>query len=155
MNRSFYLLLHSCGALLDELLGDAGAAASGTDGEGFGLGQQLVVGHLDAVLFGKLGEDDLEAGFLRPLEGDGEAEPGRKAHQLLTGVGLVDVIAGAVGEGLLDEMAAVGGSVNGDVPGSAAHAALEDGFQGRKVVVVGREAQIVDEEDESDRAGSS
>ena len=54
MNRSDYLLLHSCGALLDELLGDAGAAASGTDGEGFGLGQQLVVGHLDAVLFGQL-----------------------------------------------------------------------------------------------------
>lgn len=148
LNRSYYLLLHSCGALLDELLGDAGAAASGTDGEGFGLGQQLVVGHLDAVLFGKLGEDDLEPGFLRPLEGDGEAEPGRKAHQLLTGVGLVDVIAGAVGEGFLDKVAAVGGSVNGDVPGSAAHAALEDGFQGRKVVVVGREAQIVDEEDE-------
>ena len=97
LNRSYYLLLHSCGALLDELLGDAGAAASGTDGEGFGLGQQLVVGHLDAVLFGKLGEDDLEPGFLRPLEGDGEAEPGRKAHQLLTGVGLVDVVAGAVG----------------------------------------------------------
>ena len=45
LNRSFYLLLHSCGALLDELFGDAGAAASGTDGEGFGLGQQLVVGH--------------------------------------------------------------------------------------------------------------
>ena len=45
MNRSFYLLLHSCGALLDELLGDAGAAASGTDGESFGFGQQLVVGH--------------------------------------------------------------------------------------------------------------
>ena len=44
LNRSYYLLLHSCGALLDELLGDAGAAASGTDGEGFGLGQQLVVG---------------------------------------------------------------------------------------------------------------
>ena len=148
MNRSYYLLLHACGTLLDELLGDAGAAASGTDGEGFGLGQKLVVGHLDAVLFGQLGEDDLEAGFLRPLEGDGEAEPGRKAHQLLTGVGLVDVIAGAVGESLLDEVAAVGGSVNGDVPGSAAHAALEDGFQGRKVVVVGREAQIVDEEDE-------
>ena len=67
MNRSFYLLLHSCGALLDELLGDAGAAASGTDGEGFGLGQQLVVGHLDAVLFGQLGEDDLEPGFLTRL----------------------------------------------------------------------------------------
>ena len=100
------------------------------------------------VLFGQLGEDDLEPGFLGPLEGDGEAEPGRKAHQLLTGVGLVDVVAGAVGEGLLDEVAAVGGGVNGDVPGSAAHAALEDGFQGRKVVVVGREAQIVDEEDE-------
>ena len=148
LNRSYYLLLHSCGALLDELLGDAGTAASGTDGEGFGLGQKLVVGHLDAVLFGQLGEDDLEPGFLGPLEGDDEAEPGRKAHQLLTGVGLVDVIAGAVGEGLLDEVAAVGGSVNGDVPGSAAHAALEDGFQGRKVVVVGREAQIVDEEDE-------
>ena len=77
LNRSFYLLLHSCGALLDELLGDAGAAASGTDGEGFGLGQQLVVGHLDAVLFGQLGEDDLEPGFLGPLEGDGEAEPER------------------------------------------------------------------------------
>lgn len=74
MNRSYYLFLHSCGALLDELLGDAGAAASGTDGEGFGIGQQLVVGHLDAVLFGQLGEDDLEAGFLGSLEGDGEAE---------------------------------------------------------------------------------
>ena len=97
-------------------LATRGLRPPGTDGEGFGLGQQLVVGHLDAVLFGKLGEDDLEPGFLRPLEGDGEAEPGRKAHQLLTGVGLVDVVAGAVGEGLLDEVAAVGGSVNGDVP---------------------------------------
>ena len=48
-------------------------------------------------------------------------------------------------------MAAVGGGVDGDVLGPSAYAALEDGFQGREVIVVGREAQVVDEEDELQR----
>ncbi len=109
------------------------------------------MGHLDAVLLGQLGEDDFEAGFFGPLEGDGEAEAGRETHQLLTGVGLVDVVTRAVGERLLDEVAAIGGGVDGDVFGPSAYAALEDGFQGRKVIVVGREAQVVDEEDELQR----
>ena len=105
------------------------------------------------VLFCQLLQDGLEPGFFRPLEGHGQAEPGRKAHELLPGVGFVDVVAGAVGQGLLDEVAAVGGGVHRNVPGPAAHAALKDGFQGGKVIVVGGEAQVIDEEDELERVG--
>ena len=65
----------------------------------------------------------------------------------------MDVVAGAVGQGLLDEVAAVGGGVHRNVPGPAAHAALKDGFQGGKVVVVGGEAQVIDEEDELEGVG--
>ena len=73
-------------ALFDELLGHAGAAAAGPDGESLGLDQELVVGHLNVVLLGQLGEDGLKACFLRPLERDRQAEPGGKAHELLPGV---------------------------------------------------------------------
>ena len=151
--RAEVLLLHTCLTLLDELLGHAGAAAAGADGKGLGFDQQLVHGHLDMVLFCQLLQDGLEPGLLRPLEGHGQAEPGRKAHELLPGVGFVDVVAGAVGQGLLDEVAAVGGGVYRNVPGPAAHAALENGFQGGKVIVVGGEAQVIDEEDELEGVG--
>ena len=103
------------------------------------------------MLLGKLLQNGLEPCLLRPLEGDRKAEPGGKAHQLLPGVGFVDVIAGSVREGLLDEVAAVGGGVHRNVLGTAAYAALQDGFQGGKVVVVGGKAQIVDEQDELER----
>ena len=103
------------------------------------------------MLSGQLGEDGLEAGLFGPLEGHGEAEAGRQAHQLLPGVGLVDVITGAVGHGLLDEVAAVGGRIDRNVSGPAAHAAFEDGLEGCEVVVVGGKAQVVDEEDELER----
>ena len=63
----------------------------------------------------------------------------------------MDVVAGAVGQGLLDEVAAVGGGVHRDVAGTAAHAALQNGLEGGKVVVVGGKAQVVDEQDEFER----
>ena len=50
-------------------------------------------------------------------------------------------------------MAAVGCGVHRNVPGPAAHAALKDGFQGGKVVVVGGKAQVIDEEDELEGIG--
>ena len=74
-----HLLLHTGLALLDELLGHPGAAAAGTQGKGLGLEQQLLGGHLDVVLLGKLLQNCLEPGLLRPLEGDRQAEPGGKA----------------------------------------------------------------------------
>ena len=63
----------------------------------------------------------------------------------------MDVVAGAVGERFLDEVAAVGSRIDGDVLRPSADAALKDGFQGGKVVVVGGEAQIVNEQDELER----
>ena len=48
-------------------------------------------------------------------------------------------------------MAAVGGGVHRDVAGTAAHAALQNGLEGGKVVVVGGKAQVVDEQDELER----
>ena len=123
-------------------------AAAGTDGEGFALDEQLIRRHLHAVLLGKIQQNFFKPNFIRPLEGDRQAEPGRKAHQLLPGVGFVDVVAGAVGEGLFNKVAAVGGGVHRDVLCPAAHAALEDGFERGKVVVVGRKAQVVNEQNE-------
>ena len=111
------------------------------------------MGHLNVVLLGQLGEDGLKTGFLRPLERDREAEPGGKAHELLPGVGLVDIVAGAVGQRLLDEVAAVGGGIDRDVPGPAAHAALQNGFQGGEIIVVGRKTQVINEENELERIG--
>ena len=103
------------------------------------------------MLLCQLLQNGLEPCLFRPLEGDRQAEPGGKAHQLLPGVGFVDVVAGAVREGLLDEMAAVGSGVHRNVLGAAAYAALQDGLQGGKVVVVGGKAQIVDEQNELER----
>ena len=77
-------------------------------------------------------------------EGDGQPKPGGQAHQLLAGVALVDVVALPVGEGLLNQVAAVAGGVDGDVAGPAAHAALQDRLEGGEVVVIGGEAQIID-----------
>ena len=59
------LLLHTGLALLDELLGHPGAAAAGTQSEGFGLEQQLLGGHLDVVLLGKLLQNGLEPCLFR------------------------------------------------------------------------------------------
>src|SRR5699024_3089407 len=106
------------------LAGGAGAAAAGADGEGFAPGNQLVGGDGQLVLFGQLQKDLAVQRLVGPLEGDDQAEAGRQAHQLLAGVGLVQVVAGAVGEGLLDQVAAVGGGVDRDVVGAAAGAAL-------------------------------
>ena len=103
------------------------------------------------MLLCQLLQNGLEPGLLRPLEGDRQAKPGRKAHQLLPGVGFMDVVAGAVREGFLDEVAAVGGGVHRNVLGTAAYAALQNGLQGGKVVVVGGKAQVVDEQNELER----
>src|SRR5699024_5586167 len=54
---------------------------------------------------------------------------------------------------LLDQVAAVGGGVDGDVARPASGAALQDGLEGGKVVVVGGKAQIVDEQDELEGVG--
>ena len=103
------------------------------------------------MLLGKLLQNGLEPCLFRTLEGDRQAEPGGKAHQLLPGIGFVDVVTGAVREGLLDEMAAVGGSVHRNVLGASAYAAFQNGLQGGKVVIVGGKAQVVDEQDELER----
>ena len=103
------------------------------------------------MLLCQLLQNGLEPCLLRPLEGDRKAEPGGKAHQLLPGVGFMDVVAGAVREGFLDEVAAVGGGVHRNVLSASAYAALQDGLQGGKVVVVGGKAQIVDEQNELER----
>ena len=50
--RAEVLLLHTGLTLLDELLGHAGAAASGTDGERLGLDEELIHRHPDVVLSG-------------------------------------------------------------------------------------------------------
>ena len=63
----------------------------------------------------------------------------------------MDVIAGAVREGLLDEVAAVGGGIHRNVLGAAAYAAFQNSLQGGKVVVVGGKAQVVDEQNELER----
>ena len=110
-----------------------------------------VGGHLHPVLLGQLQQDDLVPGLVRPLEGHRQAEPGGQAHQLLAGVGGVQVIALPVAHPLLDQMAAVGGRIHRSVMAAAAHAALQNRFQRGEIVVVGRKAQIVDEQDEFER----
>ena len=45
-----FLFLHAALALFDELLGHAGAAAAGADGEGLRLDEELVHRHLDVML---------------------------------------------------------------------------------------------------------
>ena len=77
-------------------LATRGLRPPATQGKGLGLEQQLLGGHLNVVLLGKLLQNGLEPCLFRPLEGDRQAEPGGKAHQLLPGVGFVDVVAGAV-----------------------------------------------------------
>ena len=104
--------------------------------------------HLHAVLLGKIQQNFFKPNFIRPLEGDRQAEPGRKAHQFLAGICLVDVITGTVAQGFLDEMAAVGGGVHHNILAAAAHATFQNGFQRGKVVVVGRKAQVVNEQNE-------
>ena len=71
-------LLHPGLALFNKLLCHPGAAASGADGKGLGLYQQLIHGHIDAVLLCQLFQNGLEPGLLRALEGDSQAEPGGK-----------------------------------------------------------------------------
>ena len=72
LSRCRALLLYAALTLLDELLGHAGAAATGADGERLGLDEELVHRHPDVVLSGQLGEDGLEAGLFGPLESHGE-----------------------------------------------------------------------------------
>ena len=55
---------HSCRKQLDELAGNTGAAAAGTDGEGFALDEQLIRRHLHAVLLGKIQQN-----FFKPAAG--------------------------------------------------------------------------------------
>ena len=60
----------------------------------------------------------------------------------------MDVITGTVAQGFLDEMAAVGGGVHHNILAAAAHATFQNGFQRGKVVVIGRKAQVVNEQNE-------
>ena len=60
-------LLHPGLALFNKLLCHPGAAASGADSKGLGLYQQLIHGHIDAVLLCQLCQNGLEPGLLRAL----------------------------------------------------------------------------------------
>ena len=115
------------------------------------LDEQLVAGHLHAVLLGKLQQNGIVAVFVRLLERHRQAEPRCQAHQLLAGIGCMQVVAIAVVHAFLDQMTAVAGGVDRHIVAAPADAALQDRFQRGKVVVVGREAQIVDEQDELQR----
>ena len=63
----------------------------------------------------------------------------------------MQVVAGAVAHPLLDQVAAVGGRIHRHVVAAPADAALQNRLERRKVVIVGGEAQIVDEQDELER----
>ena len=63
----------------------------------------------------------------------------------------MQVIPAAVGHRLLDEMAAVAGRIDRHIMAAPADTALQNRFQRRKVIIVGREAQIVNKEDEFQR----
>ena len=145
------LHLHTRCQQFHKLLGYAGAAAAGAQGKSLAFDEQLVAGHLHAVLLGQLQQNGVIAVFIRLLEGHRQAESRRQAHQLLAGIGGMQVVATAVAHAFLDQMAAVAGGVHGHVVAAAAHAALQNGFQRGKVVVVGREAQVVDEQNELQR----
>ena len=106
---------HAGPALLDELTGGPGAASPGPDGEGLAPGDQQIGGHGDLVLFGQLQQDLAVKGLVRALEGDDQPKPGRQAQQFLAGIRFVQVIAGAVGQGLLDQMPPVGGGIHREV----------------------------------------
>ena len=63
----------------------------------------------------------------------------------------MQVIPAAVGHRLLDEMAAVAGRVDRHIMAAPADTALQNRLQRRKVIIVGREAQIINKEDEFQR----
>ena len=63
----------------------------------------------------------------------------------------MDVAALPVLERLLDEVPPVARRIHGDVAGAASDASLEDGLQRGEVIVVRREAEVIDEQDELQR----
>ena len=89
--------------------------------------------------------------LIRLLEGHRQPETRRKAHHLLPGVGGVQVVPRAVRHTLLDEMAAVAGGIHRHIVAAPADTALQNRFEGGKIIVVGGKAQIVDEQDELQR----
>ena len=111
---------------LDKLLGNARAAPAGTDGECRALDEQLVAGHLDAVLLRQLEQDALIAVLVRLLEGHRQTEPRSQTHQLLPGIRRMQVIPAAVSHRLLDEMAAVAGRIDRHIMAAPADTALWD-----------------------------
>src|SRR5699024_8815528 len=136
---------------LYKLFGDAGAAAAGAQGEGFAPQIELVGRHLQTVLLGQIEQDRVKTGLIRLLEGHGQPEPGRQAHEFLPGVALVQVVSGAVAHPLFDKMPPVGGRIDRHIVAAPADAALKDRLERREVVVVGRKTQVVDEKDELER----
>ena len=63
----------------------------------------------------------------------------------------MQVIPRAVRHTLLDEMPAVAGGIHRHIVAAPADAALQNRFEGGKIIVVGGKAQVVDEQDELQR----
>lgn len=129
----------------------AGASAVLADGEGFRFGAKLLIGQLQTIFLCQMAHDGKIALFIGLLEGDGHAKAGRKAHQLLQSIIQVDIVAAAFAHGLFHQMAAVAGGVNHSIFRTGGHAALQCGFQSGKMLVIPREAQIINKDDEFQR----
>ena len=117
-----------------------------------GLGQKFLLAQCDIrILSCQSQNNGIKFFFLRTAEVNADSESGYQRQFFLHGIGTVQFILRhirAVTPCLPDQMTAVGGRIDRNVSGPASHAAFEDGLEGCEVVVVGGEAQVVDEEDE-------
>src|SRR3712207_4681902 len=108
---------------------------------------------VQAPFSGESGHDLQVARLVGRGEGQAQSEAGRKGELLLHGVPGVNVVAcGAVvafGEGLPDQVPAVGGRVEPDVLGRLFDAAFEERLESLVLDLVLLEGEVVDEEDET------
>ena len=144
-------MLLGCHQTVHKLIGGSCGAAAPSQGKTLGKDIQFRLLHLDAPFPGQMVDDIQISLLIRLLEGDLNAEPLRQGDHFLHGVVAVDVIALPTGEGLLHQMAAVGGGIDHHIPGLGGNAALQDGLQGAEIIVILLEGKIVDKENELQR----
>src|SRR3712207_3027067 len=108
---------------------------------------------VQAPFSGESGYDLQVACLIGRGEGQAQSEAGRKGELLLHGIAGVHIVAcGAVatfGEGLPDQVPAVGGRVEPDVLGGFFNAAFEERLENLVLDLVLLEREIVDEEHET------
>ena len=89
-----------------------------------------------------------EPGLVQLREENPQAEALGQGGFVLNRLVGVNFVAAAVGEVLPDQVAAVGGAVDGHVPGPRLQTALQNGLEAGEGLVLPVEGEVVDEDDE-------